>query len=158
MNSVKGTANLDSPRSNFHFTDQLDKQEILNEESIGTSNHQAEPVSLLWSNENHNDAFTFYDDDGAPSTFKRKPCSLPLLFYDENGESTTGSHFEFDFSSLSQSEVCDGNTGGYLGLASSPIVPGALNRQEATDSKNTSSTLGDVVDEAVCPKVLKSPP
>ncbi|KAJ0142289.1 FAD-dependent monooxygenase andE [Fusarium oxysporum f. sp. albedinis] len=144
--------------------------EILNEESIVTSNHQTEPVSLLWSNENHKAAFTFSEDDGAPSTPERKPCSLPMLFSDENGESacpqpthaldgekitsthptkTTGSHFEFEFSSLSQSEVCDGNPGGYLGLASSPPVPDALSRQEATDSKNTSGTLGDVIDEAV---------
>ncbi|EXL41707.1 hypothetical protein FOCG_15869 [Fusarium oxysporum f. sp. radicis-lycopersici 26381] len=90
-----------------------------------------------------------------------------MLFSDENGESacpqptraldgekiilthptkTTGRNFD---------EVCDGNPGGYLGLASSPEV---LSRQEATDSKNTSGTLGDVIDEAVCPVVPKNPP
>ncbi|KNB19185.1 hypothetical protein FOXG_22482 [Fusarium oxysporum f. sp. lycopersici 4287] len=69
-----------------------------------------------------------------------------MLFSDENGESACPQ----------PTRALDGEK---ITLTHPTKTTGRnFDRQEATDSKNTSGTLNNVIDEAVCPVVPENPP
>ncbi|KAG7405079.1 hypothetical protein Forpe1208_v014790 [Fusarium oxysporum f. sp. rapae] len=130
-----------------------DKQEKPNKEPIATPIHQAELMNLL----DENSALPHCsdsDEDGESAGPKPTGASSEEEKSSPQSTKTTGSHFEFDFSSMFNPEAGERESGGYLNRASSPPAP----RPNVKEAAGPKWYPGDVGDEAANRKKRKTPP